>query len=182
MTLRLLLIRMVLYPPVTRSLFLFAISLLVLIISAALWWPTHHAVRDLTAQIKLLELRRTYLLAEAELANTLTAQRATLIDLKQKMAAHANQVDLMAQMQTLAESCGVRILEHKSLEDTSIAGATRYSIIAEGRYAGIRQFLAEITPTSPRLTAIRNVRLRKAELAPLVKAEIELISYIEVGP
>lgn len=169
------------YPPLKGSVLLLGAALLVLTLVFVSWVPAHYERNALQRRQVVLAEQRAQLLAEMELSRLVLAQHALIMDIRQKLAANTPPADMMAQIQALADSCDIHLIEHRSPEETGLTGTERYLITAEGNYAGIRRFLAELPAKSPRLTTIKTVRLGKALAGSLVHAEIELVTYTLSG-
>lgn len=165
------------YPPFWGAASLLGMSLLIVMLTLVPWWLARATLEDLRSQQVTLEAQRQHLESQAQLAHLLAAKRTMLMAVRQKVDAGADPAQVMERLQMLAEQCEVRVLEHKALDMTSGRGPERYSVRAQGNYGAMRRFLAEISPSSPRLTVIRNVRLAKATEGALLLADIELATY-----
>lgn len=157
-------------------------AILCLLAAIAFWWPARTGLQELGAELETLAQRRTRLSAETTLARTVKDQETALVTVRQKLGQKASQNEVMGSLQALAEACGVRILEQKSVDtDRASRNVIRYMVSAEGDYKSLRWFIAEIPAKSPGLTAITSIRLGAGQSEGRLQAVLELSSYAGAG-
>lgn len=160
------------YPPLRLMSVFLLFSCCLIVLTGIWWWWVENEVEQQHQEYAQHLVRRDELKNRIETQRIILTKRSLIEGVRRKLNSHIKQADLMGEVQTLATSTNVRVLENRALDKKGETGSL-YTISTEGTYKDLRNFLSNLVSKSSALILIQHISITRTQQAGLLNAQVE---------